>query len=138
MNRKQFLIHFWYKIFRPIVYTIATILLVYFLYDAIVSGNGVDLLIVILIMALIFTVLNLISVFYMFIRNKLHLHTPQPVRNFIEKYGELLDYVFTIVLGALVYHFWITDNNYALACFFFFLIDKILDILKKRNIDLYN
>lgn len=135
MTRKEFLIRVWRKLLIPIVQAITLIFLAYFLYDVINGGSARGLLLVILALCFLFLVFDLIGRLIKYTQKKLHFIIPQPIMIVIERYRGIFDFALTILLGALIYHTWLTDQFFALACFIFILIEKIIDLSKSAKSD---
>ncbi len=130
MNRKEFLTYFWNKVFKPILFLIAGAYCIYFLYRAIfVSGEEQNFLILITILAFIYTLLYSIGRLFENVMER-------AMRNIPVSQKKLLKLLFQIISPAillfLIYASWNHDKVGTLILLAVLLVENLVQSSAQR------
>jgi len=134
MDRKEFLITLWTKLFKPLIILGVLIFSVRFLIR-IFTQNDTERLIAIIVLG--FIILSTFSYLLGFVFNKMVLaiksRLSDQALNSFRIIGKIIDYLTPIVLGVLIYHLWIKDWIIASVFFIAMLINKIIEVVKQEK-----
>jgi hypothetical protein len=131
MNRKDFFKIIWTKLLKPIAITILIIYSALFLYETTnsITVNS-DFFILIASTCILILSLTLITLLSLFIFKAIYNQLPNKIKIWFDISGKLLFYLYPIVLGMLLYHFWLIVWITASILAAFLLIKEVMEILK--------
>jgi DNA integrity scanning protein DisA with diadenylate cyclase activity len=135
MDRKEFLIVAWLKLFKPILLIGVLIFSIRFLIR-IFSQDDIERLISVIVLGLV--ILSALS--YLFglvfknITNRIKSKMPEKSLDNFRIVGKVLNYLIPIALGIVIYYTWQRDGISALTFFGAFLIFQIIEIVRKEKL----
>ena len=134
MDRKEFLRTIWKKGIRPLILFVFLFFCFRFIFKAL-SENGTErtLTLVILFLALFFGIVYFAGLYLSKLMKYIDSKLSDNVRLILRIINRIIEYLTPMVLGVVVYKFWLVNRTVALAFIGFFLIEKIFELVKKEK-----
>jgi hypothetical protein len=135
MNRKDFLIQLWKRLFRPLI----VLAVIYFSVEFLVAvfsenGTGRFVTVVILSLTLLFTLAYLAGDLLRTIRQRIYAGLSDKTRSRLQLMGKITDYLAVLILGAVLYKFWTIDAVLATILILLLLIDRVTHMVREEKL----
>ena len=134
MDRKEFMEQVWHKFFKPLFILAVLIYSILFLIR-IVTQNGTERFIAIVITGLV--ILSALSYFprliFKTLINKIKSRLSEKSLRFVKIIEKVINYLFPIAFGIIIYHSWKENNTSAIGFFGAVLVFQVIDIVKKEK-----
>lgn len=134
MDRKDFLKQLWKRLFRPVIILTVVYYSVTFLIS-IFNENGTERLLTLIVLSLtiLFTLAYLTGELLRKIRERIYAKLSDNIKFKLRIIGKISDYFAVLILGAVLYKFWIKDAILASIFIILLLADSINNIVKEEK-----
>lgn len=134
MERKEFLMIIWNKIFRPLIIIFTLYYCLSFVYN-IFKYNGAErkLTFILLGIALLISLLYFAGKLFIFIVHRININLPPTVKKILNVIIQLLNYSMPLAIGALIYNLWISDWVYGAFFTTYLLIAELREIITNKT-----
>lgn len=134
MDRKEFLITVWKKGVIPVMLLGLIFLCGKFLFN-VFAKNGAERIVMIFVLGLgvIMLTAYLIELVFKSLTRKLHASMPESIKSWISVLQKFSKYISPILLGVIIYHFWLEDWLSATVMLGVVLIQRIVEIIKRER-----
>lgn len=108
--------------------------LIQFLYKIIAEkGDERMVTVVVLSLVLIFSVAYFLGLFFKSVLSEIKAKLPESSKLWFRVIGKILDYIFAIILGMVIYHFWLEDWKFTAFIFSILFIQNVVDIVSAER-----
>lgn len=134
MDRKEFMITVWKKGIIPVILLGLIFLCGKFLFNAF-AESGIERIVMIFVLGLgvLMPTAYLIELVFKSWTSKLYAILPESFKFWVRVFQKIMKYIAPIILGMIIYHFWLEDWLSAAVILGVVLIQIIADIIRQER-----
>jgi hypothetical protein len=134
MDREEFLVTSWKKGLKPILLITLLIFCVFFLYKAVFENGAWRIITIALLgIGILMITANLLGELFKKAIQKIYSRLPDSAKLWIRIIRQIINYLSPIILGIIIYHFWMKDSISGVLVGGVLLIQRIAEIIKKEK-----